>query len=410
MATPKIIADFETQLSTSLAVGGTSFSLSSGTDDDGVALPNGLYYFTVDNGTSNKEYLAGTLSGTSVTGVLSVSRQGVETSGAARAHRVGASCILTDFATYKKYMDEIALVSAPDASTTTKGVVEIATLAQVRAGTGTGETGAILVVSPTELDDLPSQDQKNALAGDGATPSATNKYITQNRQMVAGETINGATLPVPVYQNKTDNEFYACDANDNTRYKYIGFATTDGTNGNPIRVQFSGVVSGFTGLQEGEKYYVQDTVGTIGTSIGTQEILVGIAISETELLIQKGVLRAAGNGGSLGTASGSLPVITGFRPSKISIFAKTINTAGTESSALDAFWVNGSLLGLSAAQDGGGTEVVENSVRLYRASGTTVYFTFSIGSVTDTGFTISWTLTGTWGGAAFFVWEAEGEL
>ena len=129
MATPKIIADFETQLATALSVGSTSFTIASATDDDGVALPAGLYYFTVDNASTQKEYFAGTLSGTSVTGVLSVSRQGVETSGAARAHRIGASVIITDFATYKKYMDEIALVSAPDASTGVKGVVEAATLA-----------------------------------------------------------------------------------------------------------------------------------------------------------------------------------------------------------------------------------------------------------------------------------------
>jgi hypothetical protein len=182
MATPKIIADFEAQLSTALSVGDTSFTLSSNLDDDGVALPAGLYYFTLDNGSSQKEFLAGTLSGSSVTGVLSVSRQGVETSGCVRSHRVGASVIITDFATYKKYMDEIALVSAPDATTTVKGVVEGATLAEVRAGTATGGTGAVLVATPDVLDDLPTEDEKAAMAGGGAfgTPSTTNKYLTED--------------------------------------------------------------------------------------------------------------------------------------------------------------------------------------------------------------------------------------
>jgi len=151
VATPKIIADFESSLSTAVAIGGTSFTLASATDDDGVALPSGLYYFTVDNGSSNKEYLSGTLSGTSVTSVVSVSRQGTETSGAARAHRVGASVIITDFATYKKYMDGIALVSAPDADTNTKGVSEQATQAEVDAGTTTGGTSANLFVNPSTV-------------------------------------------------------------------------------------------------------------------------------------------------------------------------------------------------------------------------------------------------------------------
>jgi len=178
MATPKIIADFETQLSTAVAVGATSFSLASATDDDGVALPTGLYYFTVDNGSTSKEYLAGTLTGTSVASVVSVSVQGAETSGAAKAHRIGASVMITDFATYKKYMDEIAVAGAADADTSTKGVLEAATLAEVRAGTATGSTGAALAVTPDVLDDLPTEDEKGALAGSGNAPDATNTFVT----------------------------------------------------------------------------------------------------------------------------------------------------------------------------------------------------------------------------------------
>jgi hypothetical protein len=45
----------------------------------------------------------------------------------------------------------IANPAASDASTTVKGVVEIATTAEVTAGTGTGGTGAKLVVSPDAL-------------------------------------------------------------------------------------------------------------------------------------------------------------------------------------------------------------------------------------------------------------------
>lgn len=93
---PLVVADLETQLSTAIAVGATSFSIASATDDDGVSLPSGLYTFTVDNGSSNKEYLVGSLSGTTVSSVKTVTRQGTETSGALRAHRVGAPVIITD--------------------------------------------------------------------------------------------------------------------------------------------------------------------------------------------------------------------------------------------------------------------------------------------------------------------------
>ena len=181
MSTPKIIADFETQLSAAISVGDTTFTMSSATDDDGIALPDGLYYFTLDNGSTNKEYLAGTLSGTNVSSVVNVSRQGSEASGAVKAHRVGATVIMTDFMTYKKYMDEISLVSAPDASVSTKGVVETATLAQVRARTASGETGAALAITPDVAVDMPTEDEKAALAGGGTagTPDADNQFMTE---------------------------------------------------------------------------------------------------------------------------------------------------------------------------------------------------------------------------------------
>lgn len=239
---PLVVADLETQLSTAIAVGATSFSIASATDDDGVALPAGIYTFTVDNGSSNKEYLIGSLSGATVSSVKTVTRQGTETSGAARAHRVGAPVIITDhvalqrvsgilrgalaldadnpliydadptiaddkelatkkyvddyadnldsanvkltgnqtiagdktftgntvfneIASYdahptfnadtqivdKKYVDDVAISGAPDASTIVKGIVEEATEAETIAGTATGGTGARLFANPLNL-------------------------------------------------------------------------------------------------------------------------------------------------------------------------------------------------------------------------------------------------------------------
>ena len=182
MATPKIVADFETALATALSIGDTSFTLSSATDDDGVSLPAGKYYFTIDNGTSQKEYVVGTVSGTSVTSVSNVTRQGTESSGVDRAHRVGASVIISDFLTYKNYIDETTVAGAADADNITKGVVETATLAEVRARTATGSTGASLVITPDVAEDLPTADEKAAMAGGGdiGTPSTSNKFITED--------------------------------------------------------------------------------------------------------------------------------------------------------------------------------------------------------------------------------------
>lgn len=255
MATPKIVADFETQLSSAVSVGDTSFTLSSVTDDDGNTLPAGLYYFTVENGSSNKEYLAGTLSGSTVSSVVSVSRQGTETSGSALAHRVGAGVIISDWMTYKKYMDEIALVSAPDADTNTKGVVEAATLAEVRAGTGTGGSGAALVPTCDVLDDLPTQDEKAAIAGTSGSPSASNKFVTADDVANDGTSAkiiraNGTDLPIGITQatkgldiSGATTDLASTGTTEYDIYSYTVAAGTLGT-GNAIRVKI--YISNFT--------------------------------------------------------------------------------------------------------------------------------------------------------------------
>lgn len=93
----KVVADFETQLATKISAGGTSGSLVSNVDDDGNTLPNGRYFFTLDKGNSKKEHISCDLSGTSMTNIKSVSRQGVESTGVLREHRVGANVIISDF-------------------------------------------------------------------------------------------------------------------------------------------------------------------------------------------------------------------------------------------------------------------------------------------------------------------------
>ena len=119
----------------------------------------------------------------------------------------------------------------------------------------------------------------------------------------AGETIDGATLPVAVYIDDTTNEVYACDGNDQDKLEFIGFAISNSTDGNPIQIQNNGIVAGFTGLDIGKKYYVQDDQ-TIGTTIGTYEVLVGIAISATQILIMIGEFEY------MGSASDSADAIT----------------------------------------------------------------------------------------------------
>ncbi len=173
----KTIADFNTTLALKVAVGATTATLTSATDDDGVALPTGTYGFTIDRKGSNKEYIQCTLTGTALTDIRTVLRgTGVSSAGFAEEHRKGAEVIISDWVAIKriqdvletgyasattpstdyqlatkKYVDDTAIAGASNASTTTQGLVEIATQAEVDAGTETGGTGAKLVQTPNQI-------------------------------------------------------------------------------------------------------------------------------------------------------------------------------------------------------------------------------------------------------------------
>lgn len=122
--------------------------------------------------------------------------------------------------------------------------------------------------------------------GDYLTWDGTNLKVSTSgiiKNFTAGETINGATLPVPVYINNADTRVYACDANAQGKLKYFGFAISNSTAGNSINVQISGVIPGFSSLTIGAIYYISDTVGTISTTPGTLQIPIGIAVSATQI-------------------------------------------------------------------------------------------------------------------------------
>jgi len=171
----KIIADFDTQLAAPVSAGDTTATIVSVTDDDGNTIPNGTYGFTIDAGNSSKEYIICTLTSTALTAIYTATRQGVTTSGFARAHRRGAKVTITDWSAIKgiqnvlevgyasattpttdymlatkKYVDDASFAGATNASTTTPGVVELPVQSEVDAGTASGGAGP-LVVTPDTL-------------------------------------------------------------------------------------------------------------------------------------------------------------------------------------------------------------------------------------------------------------------
>ncbi len=103
----KVIANFETSLATKLANGAVAGALTSIVDKNGVNLPVGKYCMIVDRGTGDEEHLVFDLSGTAMTNIFSISRQGVQTAGVQNlnGHRAGSKAYLTDFVNLKIIVD-----------------------------------------------------------------------------------------------------------------------------------------------------------------------------------------------------------------------------------------------------------------------------------------------------------------
>jgi hypothetical protein len=205
----RIAADFDTQLASNVAIGDTTATLVSATDDDGVALPTGLYGLTYDAGNSSKEYIICTLTSTAITNVLSISRQGVTTTGFARAHRRGAKVTLTDWAILSrilnnlngttgfdsavklgydadpainsgdvtkfatvKFVNDTAVAGGVDATTTTKGIGKVS-------------VAPVSAANPIFVGDndprVPTQGENDALVGNNTdiAVGTGNKFVTQ---------------------------------------------------------------------------------------------------------------------------------------------------------------------------------------------------------------------------------------
>jgi microcystin-dependent protein len=264
MATPlsRIVSDFETSLSGAVSVGNSSFIIQSVTDDDGNTLENGTYCFTLDrDNTGAKEYLVGQLDNATktISGVSSVSRQGVLTANIQRPHRIGTNVIISDH-------------SALNA------------IVKILNGTGTLDAG-----NPIQYDGTATISGANMLATKSYVDSVVNGgSVTYDAQILSGQTA-GETVAEGniVYRKTSDSYWWKADGDDTATFKdvQLGVALGAGTAGNPISggVQVSGTCGAFTGLTANTAYYLSGTAGAVSTSAGTYSVLLGTATSTTDI-------------------------------------------------------------------------------------------------------------------------------
>lgn len=291
----KVIANFNSQLSTKVAVGETTASINSKIDADGVTIPNGRYFVTFDSDNSRKEHfscvLTTTSSGADLTALKTVNRTtGVETSGALREHKIGAKVTITDYATIAKLVDILNGVETLDGSS------PLAYDAQPTLSSGTQ-----LATVQYVLDHIA-----------GGTVSFDQQVLTAQ---TSGEALTANDIG---YFKESDQKWYKADADLTATFDQLqlGIVKSTVAINSGVSIAISGPVGGFTGLTAGSKYYLSNTAGAVTTTAGTYSVFIGWALSTTSLLFNP-VLKTLPTqkekdalGGSSGTPSSTNKYIT----------------------------------------------------------------------------------------------------
>ncbi len=317
----------------------------------------------------------------------------------------------------KKYVDDVAISGAPDATLTVKGIVEIATTAEIDAGTATGGTGASIVVRPDQLvlsiygTRLPTTGQKSALVGNNTdiAVGSGNLYVTQTGLQDAAELYAASAAGSDTYEITLSPVPTAYHNGMTLRFK----ADVANTGAATLNVNSLGAVA---------------IVTSVGTALVTGDI---VANQVVEVIYN-----------STG------PVFELVNPASMVILATTYTNGTTTKNAADASAVQNIAHGLGKipkkiriraivdTSDGSGDRnsreantayngTTQSSVSFYQGNGQAVIidttFTLNIASsggvtTTTTGvitfdatnIIITWTKTGSPTGTYTLLWEAEG--
>jgi len=340
MALPKVLANFTTSLATKISSTASSLTLSRSTDPDGTTL-SGQYILTIDEGASVEEHLLVTLAGSAGTiDTRGLSKVDMTTSKAANkfAHDRGAETKITNAVLIKTvnrlngteafdsvaltgvasitglttptsgettkaanvaYVNAVSVAGAADATTSVKGIVELATASELAAGTATGSTGANLVAASTNFN---------------ATPSATTLVPVTNAsgKLAAGfggaastlATLNASSLvvedPANATTTPTASKIVKADATSKISDGWIGLTTagdtvySDGTDLQRLAIGTAGQIlkvnSGATAPSWlNQKQTVFTTAVTVSNTL-TETNLLSVSIPGGTLL-STGVLK-----------------------------------------------------------------------------------------------------------------------
>lgn len=269
------------------------------------------------------------------------------------------------------------------ATTGVAGTVEIATDAENAAGTGTGGSGAIVVAAASSHTSTPTASK---------IPVATsNGVIDQgwlDMEFVAGENINTTSVPLAVYLKKSDGKVYKTTTTDLTAeaaWNFKGFALYNQniTTGNTIKVRVRGSVPNFTGLTADTAYFLTTTAGTLTATTGT--LMVGSATSTTAIFLERSFQSLLTI--TAFTSTTTTTITCGFRAHKIDIYAQN---------AINCWSVGGwDYNGADYCISQSTTSFGPQAKAWYVSDGAGNFQRGNVTNVTNTGFTLDNTKTGT---------------
>lgn len=405
-----LLADFTTQLASEMAIGATIATLSSNIDDDGVTIPDGVIYLTIDGSNSGKEHIQAVKTGANLASIMSVSRQGVLTSGVLRKHRIGASVAMTDFATIKyltdllkgttnldsadpleydgtasistanqlttkAYVDGVAIAGGADASTTVKGIARISV----------APASPTIPITVGDNDPrVPTQAENDALGGNNTDVAVGtgNKMVTQTGLQ------HGA-------------ELYAADAGSNDTYVItLSPVPTSYTTGMVVRFKANTINTGAATLNVNSLGAKTIKKG-VSTTLSNGDILAGqfctVIYDGTDFILQSPVatnasLTAPASGTLALTSSGTSTVTCNFLARRVDVYAVVSggNNRGYSIGSYTASGNNCVFLGYNS--NGGVTSAGLSATTLFIYDGTNpTSSTAIINNITATTFDIVFT-------------------
>jgi hypothetical protein len=222
------------------------------------------------------------------------------------------------------------------------------------------------------------------------------------KNFVAGGTINASSTPQAVYVKAADGKVYVADAGaDESTYKFIGYVGggQSVTASQAVNVTLRGYLAGFTGLTQNAYYYLGTSGAVSTTPNSTRPKRVAFAVSTTAIIIIFGQnIRAISDSTLSGSTTVNNTIALGFRPKLIVGVCEGGSGAGNPNTGTHSSFNANELAQQCVIPSGSSAGLYTDRIGVELDNSNNPQ-TVTVGSFTETGFTITYTKSGSTVGA-----------